>query len=491
MRRSLLLTTVLLALIGSPALATVSTAENVAVYTTRDRSITFVIRTTDEDMDPNFLLDPITFALGEKPLHGVLVEGLDHTQYALPNIASVTVTYAPTAGFVGEDTFTVWAIDADDGDEDIVRVWVRVSESGVAPPRLSGSWDGELGVDLQVAEFTTFAQELVVQYQVGGLTLKGAAEFGGVSSAPGWQGLRLNASGVVAGSYLSGEVAFDPSASPLSESFQHFLTFVSGRVGDISLTDTLYLAGSPGQSYEALTIQGALAGATAANTTRWIVTEECLLAFSRNDTQVRWQSCDAWFYATMAVTDAGFANLRLGADQVPMPWVDDILGGFTLSPSVTFTPSEKSMLLTLDWDPGTAGCIRVFGELVSGSDLGAIESLSVYGVVLECDSASGIHVRSATSLDPARNVEITGEAAYFESFELSGGFDACCSLAGTWSAVTYFRSGSSQLFDWGMTAVSADIDLSDSLTLRINLAIRSGELADPVAEFTVGWTASW
>jgi hypothetical protein len=57
--------------------------------------------------------------------------------------------------------------------------------------------------------------------------------------------------------------------------------------------------------------------------------------------------------------------------------------------------------------------------------------------------------------------------------------------------VTYFRTASSQLFDWGMTVLKADVGISEHWSLRFDLAIRSGELGDPVSEFTIGWTARW
>ncbi len=84
-----------------------------------------------------------------------------------------------------------------------------------------------------------------------------------------------------------------------------------------------------------------------------------------------------------------------------------------------------------------------------------------------------------------------GQVDYSESLALSGDLGSCCGVPGAWSAVTYFRTGSSQLFDWGMTVLKADVGVSEHFSVRFDLAVRSGELGDPVSEFTIGWTARW
>ena len=119
-----------------------------------------------------------------------------------------------------------------------------------------------------------------------------------------------------------------------------------------------------------------------------------------------------------------------------------------------------------------------------------IQGVSIYGVKVEWD-IGGVTVVSATSFDPLKNSSVTGQTDYFEVLRMSGTLMGCCGVPGTWRIATYFHDDSAQLFDWGMLTVGFDLALNDYVSTNLDLVFRSGELGDPKAELSFGWTVRW
>ncbi|MFC2099607.1 hypothetical protein ACFLSF_02105 [Candidatus Bipolaricaulota bacterium] len=141
----------------------------------------------------------------------------------------------------------------------------------------------------------------------------------------------------------------------------------------------------------------------------------------------------------------------------------------------------------------------MYAELVLGAYGGTapvsgetdILGISIYGIALDCSLPGGITFHSATSMDPARNSRVTGQVDYFEVMRLSGPLESCCSVPGCWNVATYWATASTQLFDWGMTVMSAQVVINDYLSLTGETTFRSGDFGDPTAEMRFGWKASW
>lgn len=485
-----------LAVTGTSALAEVSTLENVNVTTMQDHPVTFVISAEDTDIDPyELIMHPILFALVEGPAHGTVVGGLQDVHYLLPDKASVTVTYQPDGGFVGDDVFTIAVVDPDDDDSEIVTVRIEVTKTrGVQ--HFTGTWDAEMGLDLQSIELSAFAQRLAVLYQVDVFALKGIADLAlegaGGSPTVAFDALRFEASALVGDLSVYGVLAFDPNALLPASLFDYLLTNVSGHIGDVFVAHTLYLTDPQVQSYQAVSLQGSVAGVGFGNTMRWDMKQGCGFAFSRNDTQVRWEACGAQLHATLAMLSTGFQSLSFGADDISVPWTAELFTAIALSPSVTFTTADKTFSLSMDWQPDIWACVRLFSELkLSGAGLETIDAISLYGLVVEFDVPDAVHVESATSLDPAKNSVITDYAAYSEALTISGDLASCCSGAGTWSIATYFRDSSTALFDWGETLVEVSVVLSDGWTVGGALTVRAAGYGDPTVEVALSWQARW
>jgi len=136
---------------------------------------------------------------------------------------------------------------------------------------------------------------------------------------------------------------------------------------------------------------------------------------------------------------------------------------------------------------GAAGAGPVTGSTVA-------QSIHVYGLRMECTipSAFGaVSFVSATSLEPSYNSTVTGQSDYFELLRLSGPLLACCGYPGSWSVATYFNSGATMLFDWGMTLIRLDMAASNHFNFTFETVFRSGFFGDPRLELSVGWITRW
>ncbi len=469
--------------------------EDVYVTALRDTPQTFILAAEDPAIDPlNPSAHPLRFVLLDGPAHGVLSGDLAGVTVEPPHGARVTLTYVPAVGYVGRDAVTVVAVDGSGNTSEPAAIEVRVIAERAAG-LLAGAWDAEWTINIQSAAITAFTQRLTEVYRVGTLVLKGIAEFQmestGGAMAIQFDALRFESEAAVGVARAKATLAFDPKESSAPELFDYFLSNVSADLFGVSLSHTLFLTRPRTESYQTLVVGGAVGDVAFSNTVRFDLGEDCGFAFSRDDLQAAWAWCDAALRVAAGFSNAGFESATVGALGIPVPRFSWLPGDVTADVGLTFAPTEKTVSVGLDWDPGVVGCVRVFGGLTTGVGPGVVEGAVLYGLVVECDVTPAVRVKSATSFDLAKNATVTGQVDYFESLALSGDLESCCGVPGTWSAVTYFRASSSQLFDWGMTVLKADVGISQHLSVRFDLAVRSGELGDPVSEFTIGWTARW
>ena len=483
-------------LLGFVAAASdVPTAEDVYVTVLRDVTERFVLSAEDSAIVPlDPVVHPLRFLIVDGPTHGAILGDLTDVAYAGPHRATVELDYVPAAGYAGSDEISFVAIDpfGNTSAAAVVRIAVVVERAtGV----LAGVWDAEWTINVQSAAITAFTQRLTEAYRIGTFVLKGIAEFQmestGGPTAIWFDALRFESEAVVGAVRAKATLAFDPKEASASELFDYLLTNVGADFLGVSLSHTLFLTRPQTESYQTLAVRGAVGDVGFSNTVRFGLAEDCGFAFSRDDVQATWMWCDAALRATAGFTSAGFENATASALGIPVPRFSWLPGDVTADVTLTFKPTEKTVSVGADWVPGAIGCVRVLGELATGAHESVIDHAAIYGLVLECDVAPYVHVKSATSFDPAKNATVIGQVDYFESLALSGDLGSCCGVPGVWSAVTYFRTGSSQLFDWGMTVLKADVGVSEHFSMRFDFAVRSGELGDPLSELTIGWTARW
>lgn len=480
--------------------------EDQYVVTVQDNPVTFEIRAEDADIDP---LDPtshpLSFAILEGPIHGVLLTELSEVSYRAPHTAAVEMTYVPAEGFVGTDFITLSVTDPlgelVSGTATVeIEVTARKRSIGI----LAGNWNTEVTYNTQTGGFTAFRTLLTEVYRVGNLTIKSVASIqmktlAGVKKMV-FDSLRFEGDYAILNIDHTSTLAFDPAASG-GDLFDYWHTSTRFSLADVDFAHTLHLLNTQTDSYQALAVQVNVGSVSASNNLRFDLAPSCGFVFASNDTSVSWMWCDLTLRASIGFTCAGFQQLILRVSDVPIPGFGGLLEDIFFSAAMTFDMDGKSLAASVDWRPGTMSCVRLLSELdLSGPGAGPVtgttvfESMSIYGLRIDCDipSAYGdVSFVSATSLEPGHNSIVTGQTDYFEMLRLSGPLQACCSYPGSWSVATYFNEGATQLFDWGMTLIRADIVLSNQFNFSFETVFRSGLFGDPKLEITVGWMARW
>jgi len=468
--------------------------EDQYVSTIQGRAVSFVLRATDEDIDPlDSTAHELEFVILEGPFHGALIADLDDVEYEPEYAAYVEVAYMPADGFYGTDYIVVTAVDPfGEAASGTTTIQIDVaSREGVG--LLSGSWDTDFTFGLQTSPVTATRTRLQEVYRVGGLTVTGTAMW--VMETPGglrtitFDVLQFEANLALGLFTLASTVEFEPDRPKV---FDYWLNTVRFSLEGLSLVHTLYLTTPQTQSYQSLFFSGSAGAFTLSNTTRFELDADCGYLFSQNDTAVSVTWCDLRARAGLSMTSSGFEKATLWVYGLPVPSWAWLPLGVTLDFGLTYELEEKSLAATIDWKPAWIDCLKVYGELtIGGTNDTAIQGLSIYGVVLECTLPGSIRVRSATALHAAKNGTMTGQIDYFEMVTISGPLMSCCGLPGTFSTSTYFQRASTQLFDWGMTNFRFGLSLTEGFSIETEAVIRSGELGDPTWEFSFGWTVRW
>jgi hypothetical protein len=469
------------------------TMEDQYVTTVEDTPVMVELRAQDEDIDPNDPgAHPLRFVLLEGPSNGVLIGDLAEVWYEGPYDAVVQVTYVPAAGFVGTDLVTIAVYDPfDETASGTVTLQIDVTQRR-AEGLLSGNWSMNATWVPQSGPFTAFGTQLTEVYRVGALTMKGTASVrkavvGAVEQIV-FDSLRFDGDIKLGTLSLASTLAFDPKAPDPADLFDFWRTTVGFALQGVSFRHTFYLAKPVTSSYQTLYTQASVGGVRFSNMLRFDVNDACVFEFARDDAMVAWSWCDLDLMATLSVTCEGFQQARFNLSGFP---ISQYLAGLTLNAGLTFTEDAKQLAMSLEWRPLTMACIRLYSELeVGGVREMEIDGFTIYGLRMECD-IGGVHVVSATSLDPLRNSSVTGQTDYWEVLRASGTLMGCCGVPGSWGIATYFSGGSNQLFDWGMLKGAFGLALTDNVSTRFDLVYRSGELGDPMVELSFGWVVRW
>jgi len=470
------------------------TMEDQYVTTVQDTAVTFTLRAQDDDIDPlNPDAHPLHFVIFEGPTHGVLIGDLTEVRYAGPHDALVEVTYAPAAGFVGTDYVTIAVIDLfDETASRMTTIQIDVAERR-AEGLLSGSWDTSLTFNVQTVGVAAFRTQLTEVYRIGQFVAKGIANWKlstGGSSNLIFDFLRFQADFPLGDAIkVSSMLAFDPEANML---FDYWRTTTSFSIFDTSFTHTFYLTRLQTSSYQTIVVRGSVGDVRYSNTVTFDMVDGCGFCFNRENLSLSWTWCDLQVRSTVNITDDGFQSVTVKARDYPIPGLVAPNFGLYLDLSLAFTSTSKTLTPTLKLRTAWVDCIQILATLeTSGTSNTSIDRFSVYGIRLQQTLLDGTRIQIATSFDSAKNSRVTGQTDYFEVLRMSGTLMGCCGVPGTWSVATYFNEGSTQLFDWGMTIIRADVMMSDRFNFNFETVFRSGFFEDPKLELTLGWMTRW
>jgi hypothetical protein len=464
--------------------------EDQYVATVQDTPVTFVVRASDEDIDPlDAEAHPMRFVILEGPSHGVLIGDLTKVRCEGPHDVVVDMTYVPADGFVGTDFVTIAVFDPfDETDSGTTTIQIDVKAKRMVG-LLSGTWDVGLSYDADAMTFGSFDSRLMGVYRIGQLMLQGIGglrmETAGVTT---FNPLRFQGSLSIGDVSLRSTVAFDPEKIS-TESFDYLRTTVQFALFGVKFMHQLYLDNVQTRSYQTLMARGSVDDLDFAISTRFDMKAGCGVVFSQSTLTMSFEWCDLKIRSSMSLSCEGFNSAVVGVYDYPLPgFVFPSLGVYA-NVVTTFEPDEKTVSPTLQLRTKWLDCVRLLGELVLDGAT-KIEGFSFYGLTIK-EEIGGVTFRAATSFDPKKNASVTGQGDYFELISLSGRTASCCDVIGTWSIATYFQNDHPTLFSWGMTKTSLNVGIAEALSLSLSITAQTGGFGDPKTEFAFGFTLRW
>jgi hypothetical protein len=492
-RRGCALALFLFGLLAGSALGNVApTMEDQFVSTVQDTPVDFLLRASDEDIDPaDPTAHPMRFVILDGPNHGVLLGDLTDVSYEGPHDAVVELTYVPADGYVGTDLLTVAVYDPfDETASGTTRI-----EIDVAARRMVGIWSGSWHTEVtaHTDEIASFRSQIREVFRIGQLTLQALGgvrveTVGGVKEST-LDPLQFHGSFALGDFDFRSTLAFDPEkTSP--EGFDYFRATAQYSLAGLGLICQLFLDDLQTRSYQTLTAYGLFEGVRFVGTTRFDMDETCDYAYTQTALNTWFDWCALDVRSIVLLTCDGFSYLSIGMYDYELP-----LAGFS-SPSfqvltdlvVRFETTAKTISPTLELKTRWIDCVRLLGEVTLGAAT-ELDGFSVYGVVLQ-ETLGGVTFRSATSFVAAKNASVTGQVDYFELVSLYGTTMSCCGVPGTWFLATYFQNDHPAILSWGMTKLAASVSIGTT-SLSASVTTRTGGFGDPPLELTFAWLTRW
>jgi hypothetical protein len=197
----------------------------------------------------------------------------------------------------------------------------------------------------------------------------------------------------------------------------------------------------------------------------------CLLEFRNALVAGQWYvpSCDLFMDVRSAFTcTEGFDYLRVTGRFPRVPFLSNDVIETELRLTIQFETDRKSFTPSLRMRAQEVNaCVTPRVQLVGGGSPLEVSGVELYGWTIECSVEDFAELLLATSLDPTRNRELTGEADYWEAWKLHGMVGNCCGRDLLWELSTYFTDSGAALFSWGLTTISVEIPLGERLTARV------------------------
>jgi len=488
-----LLAALLIGVLRVAAAGTPPVVEDVYLTTATETPVAFSLCAEDPDIDPaDPTAHPLQFHLLEGPKHGMLIGDLGQVFYEPAHTAIADLIYVPAPGFIGVDRITVSATDPfGDPRQGLAVVQIHVDQARWAG-LFSGTWGLSMSADAESSDSTVLRGKLVESYRDGEFSAEGIAFWRQDATSGGlaFDGLRLVAGFPVGGlATLDCTLALKPERPDLADLFDYWQVVSEFSLLGVDAQYVLYLDSQQTASYQMLIASGLFGDVLVKSTTR-LALSTFALAFENEEVAVSWTWGDLSLSSSLEMTHEGFGQLTLGVEGVP---ILDLVGsglGVGLSTELVFEKAAVRLAPSLEFRSDWLDCLQILVELASGTTRES--RLSLYGVRLEYALPGEVRLLSATSLEQAKNAEITGYSDYFELVTLSGPTASHGDALSLWRLATYFKSSEPISFDWGMTRFSCDIGLPNGFRTSVEVVVRSGAFPlAPSMEVTLGFAICW
>ena len=350
---------------------------------------------------------------------------------------------------------------------------------------LSGEWSSDITIaPQQTNSFTGFDSTITVDYTVGGWVFESVTGF----SLTGWEKQAFSANGVLGAFTLDSDLVFSPSGA----SFTSWDSTGSVSIAGVSLNGE-FLLGATGSGWTFGASGGAGDLSLGANvyfnsksTSSGLAldNDEYCFCFTSVDFDASFPfACIDLVDVSVAFSDEGFDGITFSATGIAVPSISWL----TFDADLTFDDGTagKSLTLTPNINLGDFTCITLYYGLLTAGTY-QITGIDFYGIGLEY-SWNGVSFSSQSSFASAKNEGITGKAAYWEKFSIASAADSCCGGGFSFSLDTYFKTGSTLLFDWGETDASIKYGLGSNFTVSTGLNVTD----DGFSKWTLGFDVTW
>jgi len=499
----------LVVVLGAICVANVAPLGADLELTTWERNaITFSLEITDSDIDPvDADHDTIAFVVTEAPANGVVTADFDGVLYEESG-AKLVMTYVPAREFVGTDAFVVVATDAaGESTEMLVTVVVQsISDAGtLAGDVLSTVTFDSLQTQSIVVSYS-FTSNFVyritgVQFQTGFLIKKDSAADEMFDDL--YLSMRFPIDAI--GSFYT-KVDFDPNTTtPFFESGIGSFTLA---IGGLSAVASLRTDGTQTGSSISLSASGSLPsiyGGTLATSlslgTCAPVLKSGSVTMSFSDLGVLCSdACDGVYASFTSSFDcSGFAGFRiLAADLLlptNIPYAPYIEGSVSIGYTLQTASEAKTLDVNLGLDSFVMDCFSLSTRLVT--TMNGFSGIEIRALHIDCELPNGIRFESDSSLDPndlSLNNSVTGHSDYWERDRISGQFDVCSGVGGSWKLSVYFErpmAAATTLFGWGMGTFEVSVNCNQTWRMFGMGTIRSGSFGGPIWELLLGFSARW
>jgi len=508
---ALALAGMLLLVFGAVCVSNVApTATDLELTTWERNAITFAVEVSDLDIDlADSDHDTIRFEVSEAPENGVVTSDFDGVLYEEDG-ARLVMSYVPSRTFVGTDRFVVLATDA---AGEAVRILVTVV---VQPLESAGTLAGDVlstatfdsTLTHQIVVSSSFAANIVyritgVQFQTGFLIKQDSAADELFDDL--YFSMRFPIDAI--GSFYT-KLDFDPNTTtPLFESGTASLTL---GMGGLSTAASLRTNGTTAGSSFSLSASGALDGIYGGTLSSSLSLATCSPVLKSGSVTLSFanlgvlcsEACeDVAASFTMSYDCSGFTGFNITASNVHLPlnipYASYIDGSVSIGYTLQTASQAKTLSLSLGLDSIVMDCFSVSTELIAtGTGNPGIGGLEINALHMDCEFPGGILFESDTSLDPNNlplNNSVTGHSDYWERDRLSGRFEVCEGIGGSWQLSVYFeRPGvGTTLFNWGMGTFEAEVYCHQVWRLFGMATIRSGSFGGPIWEALLGFSTRW
>ncbi|MFC2079147.1 hypothetical protein ACFLSZ_04120 [Candidatus Bipolaricaulota bacterium] len=237
---------------------------------------------------------------------------------------------------------------------------------------------------------------------------------------------------------------------------------------DTQFANYIYLSDDATSSYDQLTARWQIGSVSLSGVARFGI---CPAEFRTAQLTGKWyvQSCNLFMDVRSAFTgEEGLDYLRITSRFPDFPLLSNDWISTELRITFLFELDRKEVSPSFRMTVGSINtCLTPYLSFVTGASNSSLTEVRVYGWELECEIGEAVDVFMATSLDPDRNREITGNEDYWEVWILSGSSPSCCDRELLWEVATYFGDTPGVLFNREVTTFKIEIPLGRQVTTSL------------------------